>query len=332
MFSYRSILSSAWSITKQHKKMWLFGFLAFLLTAGGEYQILTKILNEDYGSGFYDKIANNTTIDFSFWTSLYNICATDFKTGLAVIMLIILMIAVALIILWLCVKSQIALVKWTKNYLNLKNKDKKISFWEEITTPDKNFWRVLGLNIFIKLSITLIFALLSIPLIYLYFRDSNFAILVYTLFFIVFLPLALSISLIIKYSIAGVVLEKQRFMESIEHGYKLFKNNWLVSLEIAILLFLINFLIGLLGSFILSIFILPIILTLIVFGLVVPLYIITTLTFLLLATVAAILMTFQTTTWVLLFTELQNDSKTKNVKAKLERIFQKNNKKAKTKK
>lgn len=333
MFSYRSILSSAWSITKQHKKMWIFGFLAFLLSAGGEYQILTKLLNEDYGSGVYDKITASQTMTFSdFITALYTVCTNDPKTGLAIIMMIVLMAAVALGVLWICIKSQIALVKWTKFYLNSKNKDKKISVWEEMSLSDKNFWRVLGLNAFIKVAITLIFFLLSLPLIYLYFKDSNFAILIYTLFFIVFLPIALSVSLIIKYSIAGVVLEKQSFVKSIEHGYELFKNNWLVSLEIAILLFLINFVVGLLGVFVISVVILPIILTLIIFGMIVPLYLITLFTFLLLVIVAAILMTFQTATWTLLFVELQNDYKGGNVKAKLERIFQKKNKKPKTKK
>lgn len=333
MFSYRSILNSAWSITKQYKKMWIFGFLAFLLSAGGEYQILTKLLNEEYGPNIYNQSGPGSIISSSdFWITLYNICTTDIKTGLAVIMLMVLITILILFVLWLCVKSQIALVKWTKLYLNPKNKEKKISVWNELSTPDNNFWRVLGLNIFIKVVITLIFSILSLPLIYLYFRDSNLAILIYTVFFIVFLPIALSVSLIIKYSIAGVVLEKQSFVKSIEHGYELFKKNWLVSLETAILLFLINFMIGLLGVFVISVIVLPVILTLIIFGLIMPLYIITIICFLFLATIAAVLMTFQTSTWTILFTELRGESKTKNVKAKLERVFQKKITKSKIKK
>ncbi len=330
MFSYRSILGSAWRITKQHKKLWIFGFLAFLLSAGGEYQILTKLLNEDYGSGVYDKMTTNSTMfDSSFWISLYNICSTDTKTGLLILMMMLLIAAVIFGVIWLCVKSQITLVKWSKVYLNTKNKDKKISLWDEMATSDKKFWRVLGLNIFVKIIITLIFSLLSLPLIYLYFKDSSFAILIYTLFFIIFLPIALSVSLITKYSIAGVVLEKQTLVKSIEHGYELFKRNWLVSLEMAILLFLINFLIGLFGIFIISVVLLPIILTLIIFNFIIPLYLFTAFSFLLMVVIAAALMTFQTTTWTLLFVELQNDIKSE-VKAKIERVFHK--KKGKSKK
>lgn len=330
MFSYRSILGSAWRITKQHKKLWIFGFLAFLLSAGGEYQILTKLINEDYGSGVYEKMATGSTLlDSSFWASLYSVCTTDVKTGLAILMMMLLIAAVIFAVIWLCIKAQIALVKWSKIYLNNKNKDKKISLWDEVAKSDKSAWRVLGLNILVKIVITLIFSLLSLPLIYLYFKDSSFAILIYTLFFIVFLPIALSVSLIVKYSIAGVVLEKQTLVKSIEHGYELFKRNWLVSLEMAILLFLINFLIGLLGIFVISVVLLPIILTLIIFSFIVPLYLFTAFSFLLMVVIAAALMTFQTTTWTLLFVELQNDTKL-DVKAKLERVFHK--KKSKTKK
>lgn len=329
MFSYRSVLGSAWTITKQHRKLWIFGFLAFFLSAGGEYQILTKILNEDYGAGFYEKIiSGNTMLSPTFWSDLINICTSDLKTGLLIIMLIGLMAALAFLILWICVKSEIALVKWTKIYLNAKNKEKKASVWEEITTRDQKFWPVLGLNILIKVVITLVFSLLTIPLAFLYFKDSSFAILVYTLFFIVFLPLAISVSLIVKYSIAGVVLEKQSFVKSIESGWKLFFKNWLVSLEMAILLFLINFVVSLVLIFILSFAFLPMMLALIIFNLPIILYTITFIAFAVLIITAAVLMTFQTSAWTLLFIELQN----KGAKAKLERIFSKKTKTRKTKK
>lgn len=328
MFSYRSVLSSAWTTTKQHKKLWIFGFLAFLLSAGGEYQVLTKILNEEYGAAVYEKmLTGNIFFTTSFWSDLIKVCLSEPRTGFAVIMMIVLMSALALFILWLCVKSQISLVKWTKTYLNSRNKDKKPSIWEEINIKDGNFWPVLSLNIAVKIIITALFAILSLPLIFLYFNDSNLTILVYTIFFIIFLPIAISISLIVKYAIVAVVLEKQSFVKATELAVKLFIKNWLVSLEMAILLFLINFLVGLAGVFILSIIIIPIILTLIIFGLATPLYVIAIAAFIAMIIIASALMTFQTSSWTLLFIELQESG----VKAKLERIFTKKTKKLRKK-
>jgi hypothetical protein len=238
------------------------------------------------------------------------------------------MAGLAFILLWLCVKSQVALVKWSKIFMASKNKEKHVSFWSEMFTRDRKFWPVLGLNIVLKVLISLLFLLLSLPLIFLYFKDSNFAILIYTLFFIVFLPIAISISLIVKYAIAYNVLEKHSFVKSVEAAYTLFCRNWLVSLEMAITLFLINFLIGLVAMFILSVVLLPIILTLIIFNALLPLYLVTIFSFLILILTAAVLMTFQTSSWTILFLEL----KTKGAEAKIERIFKKKIGSKKTKK
>ena len=329
MFSYRSVLGSAWTITKQHKKLWIFGLLAFLLSAGGEYQILTKILNEDYGAGVYEKMQSSSTflLDINFWSDLCKVCFTQPRAGFGIVLLLILMAGLAFVILWVCIKSQIALVKWSKTYSIAKNKEKIAAFWTEMFSRDQKFWPVLGLNLSLKVLISLLFLLLSLPLIFLYFRDSSFAILVYTVFFIVFLPVAISLSLIIKYSIAYNVLEKHSFVKSIEAGYVLFSRNWLVSLEMAISLFLINFLIGLIAMFLLSVVLLPIILTLIIFNALFPLYVITIFSFSILVITAAALMTFQTASWTILFLEL----KSKGAEAKLERIFKKKtgNKKSK---
>ena len=92
------------------------------------------------------------------------------------------------------------------------------------------------------------------------------------------------------------------------------------------LLFLINFFVSLVCVFALSVIILPIILALIIFNLAIPLYILVIVTFLLIVTIAAALMSFQTSAWTILFLELKGDVKSNTVKAKLERIFSKKTK------
>ena len=323
MFSYRSVLGKAWTTTKHHKKLWIFGFLAFLLSAGGEYQILDKILNNDYGASIFDSTnVKSIFLDASFWSNLYQACLTNPKTGLAIVLMILLLVFVAFVFLWVCIRSQIALVKWTKIYQLDKNKEKKASFWEEIFTRDRKFWPVLGLNFTVSIIIWVLFFFLSLPLFFLYITDSSLSILTYTIFFVVFLPAALAISLIVKYSIAAVVLEKQSFVKSLESGRKLFAKNWLVSLEMAVLLFLINFLVSLVCIFVLSVILLPIMLTLVIFNIIVPLYLLVIFAFLLLVITASVLMTFQTSSWTLLYLELKGAG----AKAKLERIFAKKNK------
>lgn len=318
MFSYRSILSRAWKITRQYKKLWIFGALAMILSAGGEYQILTKILNEDYGSGFYDKMqSSGNMINTPFWSDFGRLCMTEPKLGFGIGLLMLLMAFVCFVILWVSIRSQISIVEWVKNISTSKKKEQKISIWEGISKRDGKFWPVLGLNITFKAGLYLLFVILSIPLIYLFFQDSSLAILFYTIFFTIFLPIAISLALIVKYAMIAIVLEKDSFVKSIERGIKIFSQNWLVSLEIAILLFLINFVAGLLIIFILSIIILPVMLTMIVFNLLTPLYLLIIFGFLVLIITAAILMTFQTAVWTVLYDELKKE----NAQAKLERVF-----------
>ncbi len=318
MFSYRSILGRAWKITKQNKKLWIFGALALVLSAGSEYQILTKILNEDYGSGVYEKIQAGTgLIDLSFWSNIGQTFLSEPRLMFGIALLMVLLFFIAFVVLWISIKSQISIITWVKNLSSTKKKEPKISIWDGISKRDGKFWPVLGLNIGFKICLSLLFTILSLPLIYLFFNNSNLAILIYTLFFTIFLPIALSLALITKYSIIFVVLEKHSLVKSFEEGYKMFTKNWLVSLEIAILLFLINFFIGLAIIFVISIVILPIILTLLIFNFILPIYLLTILGFALLITSAAILITFQTSVWTILFEELKGEE----AKAKIERIF-----------
>jgi len=224
---------------------------------------------------------------------------------------------VAFIIIWIGIRSQIAIIEWVKAISISKKKEQVISIWEGLTKRDQKFWPILGLNVIFKAGVYLLFTILSVPLIYLFFKDSNLAILFYTIFFIIFLPLAISLALIVRYSMISVVLEKHSFVKSIEEGLKMFKENWLVSLEIAILLFLINFLAGLIIIFVISILLLPIILTLIIFNFLTPLYLLIALGLFIMILTAALLMTFQTTVWTILYEELKGSE----AKAKLERIF-----------
>jgi len=45
-----------------------------------------------------------------------------------------------------------------------------------------------------------------------------------------------------KYAIAYVVINKRQVSQAINQGWQLFKENWLVSLEMALILFFINIL------------------------------------------------------------------------------------------
>jgi hypothetical protein len=63
--------------------------------------------------------------------------------------------------------------------------------------------------------------------------------------FIIFIPIAFIISFLAKYALSYVVLKKERLWSSLEKGWQLFIRNWLISLEMAFLIFAITILVGL---------------------------------------------------------------------------------------
>jgi hypothetical protein len=73
------------------------------------------------------------------------------------------------------------------------------------------------------------------------FWNKIFTGVIYILLFVIFIPIAVAFSLMIKYAIAFVVLKKQKFSKAFVSAWHLFKENWIVSLEVAFILFAVSF-------------------------------------------------------------------------------------------
>jgi len=181
----------------------------------------------------------------------------------------------------------------------------------------QHFWPVLGLNILIKILVNFAFFIISLPLLFMALNQAPILIGAYTLLFVIFIPVAVSLSLLMKYAIAYQVLDNQRFVPAMEKGWQLFRRHWLVSLEMAIILFIISFLAGLAMLVVVSIFIFP----LFWMGAAFQMGWLTILSLLLALIIIIIvgswLVTFQISTWTSLFLAL----KEKGGLAKLERLF-----------
>ena len=101
----------------------------------------------------------------------------------------------------------------------------------------------MALNILVKAVVYLILLAISLPVIF--SAGSVSANLFYILALIMAVPLAIILSFIAKYAIAYVIIYKSKVDQAIKQGWRLFKANWLVSIEMAITLFFISILVGL---------------------------------------------------------------------------------------
>jgi hypothetical protein len=304
MSLYRSIFRQAWDITWQYKYLWFFGFFAALLGNGGEYEILSKGLRGDMSQGTVSFLRGTFETGLFSSQGLSNLMATmktDPYTVLTIFLVGLLSLALFIFVIWLVMISQGALVN---NAAMVKMK-KKTDFQSNINSGIGNFWGILGLNLISKSLIYLIFGIISIAIIF-----SN---MFYGLLFIIFIPVAISISFIIKYAVAYLVVKKTAFIESISKGWNLFFNNWLVSLEMAFLLFFINLFVGLCLVVLLIILSVPFLFLIILFnkfasvffffimaGFSVVLFL--SLVFI----IGSMLATFQVSAWTTLFMELES--------------------------
>ncbi len=322
MFSYRSILKQAWNISWKHKYLWFFGLFASLAAAGGsiEYQILTKNLNQNLVDGSYSHLSSILALGDiikSFCLNLVNLFSYDLVSILNAITLLLISLTLVVVFIWLAISSQAALVDNVKKIINPKKKLANLKIRDGLATGNKYFWSVLGLNILIKILVNLAFFIISLPLLFMILNEATILVVIYTLFFIIFVPVAVSLSLLVKYAIAYNVLENKSLITSLEKGWELFKKNWLISLEMAIILFIVNFLAGIVVLIIISLFLFPLFLLGAMFSITWLIILTVFLGLILIVIIGSLLTTFQIATWTDLFLHLTE----KKGEAKLERIF-----------
>ncbi|MCF7794981.1 hypothetical protein K9M50_01310 [Patescibacteria group bacterium] len=241
MFSYRKILKQSLKITWHNKYLWFFGLFATFLGAGGEYQIINKIV-ENNGSTALNGLGRFVAIfNPKLWSNIGPYFAEDPRGASISIILLLLALAIFIFLVILTVSSQVALVDQAKKLYNNEKKDLGIS--KGMVIGQSHFWPVLGINILVKFIIACIFFLITLPII-LTASTSWLTIIIYVVLFLIFIPVVIGLSLIAKYAIAYIVIKKNKFVEAIDNAFKLFSKNWVISLEMAFILILINILVG----------------------------------------------------------------------------------------
>lgn len=239
---YRTILKQAWVLTWRHKYLWWFGIFAALLGNGGEFEILFNKAGANPGQALFpswQRIISTGIFSRQTLSNIWNLFRHDTLNLSLVLITGLILLAIGLFLVWLVVVSQAAIVNNSAAII----RDKKHALRDGLDSGMLNFWPVLILNIIIKAVIYVLLAVISLPII---FWQGNFsANLFHILALIIMVPVAIILSFIMKYAIAYAVINKSKTAPAIKQSWRLFKNNWLISFEMALMLFLINLLVGL---------------------------------------------------------------------------------------
>ncbi len=247
---YRIILKKAWDITRKHKFLWFFGIFALWLGNGGEMQIFFRTLYavEDLSFSKIPEFINQIFLLDIIKNS------TSINSILIWIAFVLIEIILAVFVAWLITISQVSIIKSTDTV----SKGKTALFGEQFKESQKHFFPVLGFNIISELLISLLVFLLIIPLLLVIAMGGlKFKFLVGVIVFVVFLPIAIIISFVMRYAINFVTIRGERFSSALSKAWILFKTNWLISLEMAFALLIINTIIGIFTIYITMIIIGP---------------------------------------------------------------------------
>ncbi|HLD81898.1 MAG TPA: hypothetical protein VJA22_01675 [Patescibacteria group bacterium] len=321
---YKHILKKSWGITKSNKIFLLFGFFVAMLGNGGAFEVLLKSYDDITNSGQRIRALINSVWQFhlaqvTFWTNIKTLATQNTTTFIASVLLLLVILLIVLGLIWIVITSQVVIIKNTP----LAEKGKKFSFLTLFHSAKGTFWPVFFINTLAKISTAAVLFMTGLFLIS-PFPEKQKVILsffVFLLFFIFNILISITFYFLSLYANCYVVLKNDSLRDSIARGFHLFKKNWVTSIEMAFLLFIINVAASV-GAFIAVIFIaLPLFLFFVI-GLAagitwlanimgILIFLLFLVSFMLLG---ATLATFQTVSWVLLFNKLDSGER-------IERIF-----------
>ncbi len=324
-FSYRQLLKNSWEITWNNKILWVFGFFAVTLLGNNRaYNFILNnldLMTQEDLTGFYTfRLYRRALTSWGPIANLFsNIGNLIFNRPLAFFLsalLGLIIIAGILVLVWFVIISQICLIK----NIGPASRNKKIEFKKSIKQATKYFWPVFGLNLLVQVIIYFFFLLLVYPSVAYTQIFSEAATILNFIFFLIFIPLSLILAFLAIYASSYIILENQKLFEAIRSAWNLFLKNWLLSLEISLILILIN-LLAVIGLIVLIILLgIPFILFSIIFyflasdfGLFLLAIIAIAGLIILISVFTAILSTFQYTTWTLLFLQLTERGATSKI-------------------
>jgi len=306
---YRDLLKSAWQISRKNPLLWILGLFVAFLGNGGELQTLFNYISRLRAET--DLAVSHNLI--SSLTTIWNKIDPTFS-GIALASLTLLVgLIVTIVFVWFIISSLGGLILGAKQ----AHEGQKNNYLVLLNSGNKKFWELFGLNIAAKIIIYAFLILILTPLISVAFSQGNmtFNYFVAFLAFLLFVPLSIIIALVTKYASAEVMLKSEKFWNAFKNGWRLFSANWLISMEMAVIAFVINILVGLAVIVVAGVLIAPIFLVAIVYT---PnnlplfstlIYLGVSILLLVSAFVGSVLAVFQTSLWTILYLKINGPDK-----------------------
>lgn len=254
MSLYRNIIRRAVAISWDNKYLWFFGVFAALIGSGG-YEIVGQSMasSADTIIWYKDFVDTGIFTQKSFM-NIKDLAVADTSSLVVLGFSFAIILLVTFFFYWLAVVSQISIVSSTVNVLVGKDH----SFQKSFVIGTKLFWPVFLINVLVKIAIFGVLIVVNMPLISSLFYNTSIDLnWMYILSVVVFVPALILFSFMMKYVIAYIVVKGDSVLTAMKRGWLLFYENWLVSIEMALILFSASFIMTILVIIAISVMILP---------------------------------------------------------------------------
>lgn len=304
---YRRIVTDAWKIAWSHKHLWVFGFFATLIGFGGVTEVFFSAYERTADALPLAAAQGTIATLIPGYTTIKAVITYSPYPVLSLAIFTVALVLMFSVFAWMTVVSVGGLISGIRKI----SRGGEPTFGDSIKAGAERFWPLLTVNLLAKIVILLALLLTGANLYVLMQERSFVSGLFYVGSFIVFTAISFVASLAAVYGSLNVMAKDEPVERSLNGALKTIGEHWLVSLEMAVVLFIASLVMGLAVALLALILSVPLIFLLAVAAMLkarAAVYGIMALTaVMLLALVVALgsfLTTFQTSAWTLLWSEL----------------------------
>ena len=229
--TYRQTLSHAWDVVWRNKSLWILGLFSVLLGQFGFSDIFGKIWSMADFSMIGQMSFLIPVIKLNLSGDIFNVLRVIWLAGIC--------LSIIVFLTFVAVSSQGALISYAADWFKTKKHQKLSKPWSRSL---KFFWSILLLNVLRKIALVLLLALFGFALSYFIFSQTQLNGFLLALSLAVVFFAALFISIISIYTLCALVVDGKGMRSAVAKAWNIFSHHILVSLEVGVLLMLLNIL------------------------------------------------------------------------------------------
>ncbi len=252
---YFKTLINSFKTVIHNKALWFFAIFTVFLGTGQWFNYLSNdFLNILKSDGLFFNLYKTGIFTGGFLKGFLNKAATEPFSFIMVFLIFLTTVFLIGLLIWISVSAQGGLIYSISEI----NKGKKIDIRNGLYVGRSKFWQVFSLNFIVRFFMWTLSILVGV-FNYMAFIDgyTNYSVIL-SVFSVIIILFLLLLFFVFKYSLAFIMLKGQNAVDALKSGFKLFFDNWILSLEVGLFLFIIDYLFVYLFSYGLKLLLIPI--------------------------------------------------------------------------